>query len=104
MLHWTHMLLGDVETALGNHSAALDQYERACALIQTLSQKDPANAQWQTDLIISAYKLASLGGPEACRHAQEGLAIAKRLAAEGKLAADQPYIAVMEALVAQTCG
>ena len=62
-----------------------------------LAARDPSNVVWQTDLVVSAWKLASAGAPEAARHAN-GLAILKRLHAEGRLTADQEgWIAIFEA-------
>ncbi len=96
--------VGDIRAARGDRDGALKAYEDGLTIAKALANRDPNNAQWQTDLVVSAYKIASLGGPDACRHAREGLAIAKRLDAEGRLDKRQPYVEVMEALVAARCG
>ncbi len=44
LVHWTHMLIGDVERDQGDLAAALDQYRRASSAITTLAKRDPANA------------------------------------------------------------
>ena len=52
---------------------------------------------WQTDLVVSAWKLAEAGAKDKRQHLASGLAILKRLDAEGKLTADQKrWIAVFE--------
>ena len=96
--------IGDIRAARGDRDGALKAYEDSLAIRKALANRDPNNAEGQTDLVVSAYKIASLGGPDACRHAREGLAIAKRLDAEGRLDKRQPYVEVMEALVAARCG
>jgi hypothetical protein len=53
---------------------------------------------WQTDLVVSAWKLAQEGAYDAQRHLANGHAISKRLDAEGKLTADQTeWIGAFEA-------
>ena len=44
---------------------------------------------WQTDLVVSAWKLAEAGAKDKRQHLASGLAILKRLDAEEKLTADQ---------------
>ncbi len=104
-IHWTHMLLGDVEAAAGNRKPALDQYEQATVLIKALANRDPNNAQWQTDLVVSAVKLASVGHPESCQLLREGLAITERLASQGRLTADQheKWGPSLRAIIEQHC-
>jgi hypothetical protein len=56
---------------------------------------------WQTDLAWSHYKFVQAASDGWQQHAQEGLAILKRLDAEGKLRADQKgWIALFEAALA----
>jgi hypothetical protein len=56
----SHNKIGDVQRAHGNLSAALSSYRASLAIIERLTAADPKNAQWQTDLVISHYNLASL--------------------------------------------
>ena len=81
--HWAHFLSGDVEAALGNRNAALDQYERGQALVQDLIRRDPNNAEWQRDLSVSYNKIGDISAARGDRDGalkayKDGLEIAKR--------------------------
>jgi len=52
---------------------------------ESLSQSDPANSEWQRDLIISHVKLADAGADPA-KNLGMALAIAEALKSAGKLA------------------
>ncbi len=56
---------------------------------KTLAARDPNNVVWQTDLVVSAWKLTEAGVKDKRQHLASGLAILKRLDGEGKLTADQ---------------
>ena len=54
-----------------------------------LAQHDAANVQWQTDVVVSCWKLAAVSqGEEVKGFLQRGLAILERLAQEDRLDAD----------------
>ena len=84
--HWAHLLLGDVEGALGNRNIAQDRYERGQTLVQDLIQRDPNNAEWQRDLSVSYNKIGDISAARGDRDGalkayQDGLEIRKLLAA-----------------------
>jgi tetratricopeptide (TPR) repeat protein len=81
----SHNKIGDVELRLGNGDAALAAYRKALAIAEALGLRDPANTQWQRDLIVSHVKLSE-SGSDARRYLEAALAIATRLAGEGRLA------------------
>ncbi len=88
-IHWSHLLLGDVEAALGNRSPALDQYERGQALVQDLIARDPDNPTWQRDLSVSYNNIGDIRAARGDRDGalkayEDGLDIAKRLAERDK--------------------
>jgi tetratricopeptide (TPR) repeat protein len=90
--------VGDISAARGDRDGALKAYKDGLEIAKALAARDPNNVEWQTDLVVSAWKLASAGAPDAARHIAEGLAILKRLHAEGRLTADQEgWIAIFEA-------
>jgi tetratricopeptide (TPR) repeat protein len=85
-LHWAHFLLGDVEAAFGNRSAALAHHERGQTLVQALAARDPNNAEWQRDLSVSYERVGDISAARGDRDAalkayKDGLDIAKQLAA-----------------------
>jgi hypothetical protein len=67
----------------------LQSFQNALEICKKLTKKDPANALWQTDLAWSHFMFVRAAADGWRRHAQDGLAILKRLDAEGKLTADQ---------------
>ena len=99
--------ISDISAARGDSDGALIAYKDGLGIRKALAARDPSNVVWQTDLVVSAAKLASAGAPEAARHLAEGLAILKRLNAEGRLTADQegwiaPFEAAMRELGEET--
>jgi hypothetical protein len=50
--------IGDVDSAQGDLPSALSSYKEGLQIRQKLAARDPGNAQWQTDLVISQWKLA----------------------------------------------
>ena len=60
LLHWAHMLLGDVEATLGNRPSALVHYDQAVALIKALVDRDPNNDEWQRDLAVLYIKIGDI--------------------------------------------
>ena len=51
--------IGDVQSALGDLTSALSSYKQGLDIRQKLAARDPTNAKWKTDLVISPWKLAS---------------------------------------------
>ena len=97
--------VGDISAVRGDRDGALIAYKDGLGIAKALAARDPSNVIWQTDLVVSAWKLASAGAPDAARHIAEGLAILKRLHAEGRLTADQEgWIAPFEAALGQAAG
>jgi hypothetical protein len=87
--------IGDISAARGDRDGALKAYKDGLDIAKQLAARDPANVVWQTDLVVSAWKLAETA--EDKQHLASGLAILKRLYAEGKLTADQKkWIAAFE--------
>jgi hypothetical protein len=71
-------------------SSALRELE----IFDRLARQDPANAEWQTDVAVSCWKLSRLRGQgvtdrEVADLLKRGLEIAERLAREGRLTANQ---------------
>jgi hypothetical protein len=81
--------IGDISAARGDRDGALKAYKDGLDIRKQLAARDPNNVVWQTDLVVSAGKLAGAGAKDRRQHLASGLAILKRLDAEGKLTADQ---------------
>ena len=86
--------IGDVQRAQGDLPSALSSYKQGLEIREKLAARDPANAQWKTDLVVSLWKLANVlerqGAPqnrEAAINYQRALEML--LAIEGKLTAEQ---------------
>jgi len=76
-----------VQLRLGDTEKALQAYQQALEIRQTLAQSDPTNVSAQRDLSVSYYKLGSvqeqLQQPvTALQYYQKGLAIAEKLVAK----------------------
>ena len=90
--------LGDVRVAQGDLPDALQAYTESKDIRDQPAAADPGNAQWQRDLIVSNWKLANLlermpdRAAEAAGHLSEALAIARTLAATGRLAPTDAWI------------
>ena len=70
-------------------SGMLQSFQDALEICEKLTKKNPSNAMWQTDLAWSHYEFVQAASDGWQQHAKDGLAILKRLDAEGKLSADQ---------------
>jgi hypothetical protein len=94
-----------VQSAQGDLSSALSSYKHGLEIRKKLAARDPANAQWKTDLVISLWKLASIleqqGTPqkrEAGVNYQRALELLRPLAAQNRLTAEQKtWISQLEA-------
>jgi hypothetical protein len=83
----------------------LSSYKQDLEIVQKLAARDPANAQWETDLVISLWKLASileqqgtLQKREAGVNYQRAVDLLRPLAAENRLTAEQKtWISQLEA-------
>ena len=97
--------IGVVQSAQGDLNSAFSSYKQGLDIRQKLAARDPANAQWKTDLVISLVKLASMleqqGTPrkrEAGINYHRALEILQPLAAENRLTAEQKtWISLLEA-------
>lgn len=82
--------LGDLQLRAGYAAAALAAYEESLEIFRRLAETDPANAQWQTDVVVSLWKMSSVSQETAAlRFLEEALAIVTALEAAGNLHADQ---------------
>jgi len=74
-----------VLVAQGEREPALAAYRAGLEISQTLARRDPANTQWQRDLIISCAKISENDRSEARACLQRALDIARALEASGRL-------------------
>ena len=82
----SHNKIGDVLVAQGEREEALKSYRASLAIAETLARRDPANTQWQRDLVVSYYKISETVPEEAYALLTEALAIVQRLSDSGRLA------------------
>jgi hypothetical protein len=79
-----------VTSARGDKAGALAAYEESLAIVRRLADTDNSNVEWQTDLVVSLYKIANLADGETKDAAlDEALKLVERLDAEGKLSPDK---------------
>ena len=82
--------------AQGDGPGALAAYRHSLAIAEALAARDPANTQWQTDLVVSCAKLGALehGQSLAARreYLERGLGILVMLKADGRLMGNQDWI------------
>ena len=74
----SHNKIGDIFKARGDVDAALAAYQAGLEIAEKLTKRDPANSQWQRDLIVSNVKLAELGDDAKQRY-QKALGVARKL-------------------------
>ena len=71
-------------------AGALAAYEESLAIARRLAAIDPGNVSWQTDLVVSLYKIAIMAEGERKQAAlDDAIKIVDRLDAEGKLSPAQ---------------
>ena len=84
----SHGRIGNTQLALGRREEGLDALRKSLAIREVLARDDPANVLWQTDLVIALRSLAR-AGDEARPRLTRALEIARTLANQGRLGADQ---------------
>ena len=63
---------------------------KASPSVRKLAASDPGNAEWQTDVVVSLYKVSTVSDPPRARAAlREALAIVEALARDNRLTAAQ---------------
>jgi len=88
--------------AAGRREEALAAYQKSLGIREKLVAADQGNTQWQTELVVSLYKIAGFGeGRDA--NLNRSLEILRRLDAAGALSADQTgWITAIEEALRQT--
>jgi hypothetical protein len=82
--------IADVKRSTGDLTGALEAYEESLAIARRLAAIDPGNVSWQTDLVVSLYKIALMAEGERRQAAlDEAITMVERLDAEGKLSPAQ---------------
>jgi len=81
-----------VLVAEGDREGALNSYRAGLAIRETLSRRDPGNAEWERDLIVSCVKIAVADPQAAPALLTRALDIATQLQASGKLAPVDAWI------------
>jgi len=76
----------------GDRNRALTAYRTALAVRETLTRRDPANTQWQRDLIVSYVKMAEAEPTAARAQLSRALDIARTLQSEGRLAPTDAWV------------
>jgi hypothetical protein len=72
--------------AQGEREAALTAYRASLEIAETLARRDPANTQWQRDLIVSLWKIADNYPANARGYLTRALEIARGLQTTERLA------------------
>ncbi len=75
--------LGNVQVAEGNSAGALASYRKVLSLAESWAARDPNNAEWQRDLIVSLVKTGTVKANKA--YFKRALDIAASLLKSGKL-------------------
>jgi tetratricopeptide (TPR) repeat protein len=82
--------VGDTRLQGGDRAGALAAYEESLDIFRKLVAQDPDNAQAQTELVLSLYRMTIVGDTKQARAAlTEALSIAETLQREQKLTAEQ---------------
>jgi tetratricopeptide (TPR) repeat protein len=84
--------LGDVLVAEGDLPAARAAYDEGLGIARALLSRDPGNAGWQRDMIVSHAKLAGVDPAAAASHWAEAHRIANSMAEAGTLAPADAWI------------
>jgi hypothetical protein len=79
-----------VKLGRGDAAGAEAAYAEGLAIRRALAKTDPGNVQWQTDVVVSLYKIAGVSeGARRTDAVNEALGILGRLKAQGALTAEQ---------------
>ena len=78
--------------AQGEREPALAAYRAGLEISQTLARRDPANTEWQRDLIVSCVKISENDPSGARASLLRALDIARALEASGRLAPVDAWI------------
>ena len=101
---WGHNGQGDVLVSQGDGAGALAAYQAALAIAEGLAQRDPANTQWQVDVAVSCWKMASLDAllsiPDRRELLRRGRQILSTLKDAGRLQANQDWIGAFDQALA----
>lgn len=82
--------IGDVRLRAGDAAGAMAAYAEGLDIHRALAEKDPDNTQWQTDVVVSLWKLSQLEqGTTGRGYLEEALSILERLSSQRLLSADQ---------------
>jgi predicted Zn-dependent protease len=82
----SHDRIGDVLVAQGDRNGALKAYQAGLAIREALARRDPANTEWQRDLIVSCVKISEIDPAQAPTRLSRALEIARGLETTGRLA------------------
>jgi tetratricopeptide (TPR) repeat protein len=86
---------GDVLLSLGDGPGALAAYQAGLAIAEGLAKRDPANTEWQVDLVVSCAKLGSLDSLVSIQQRKEylsrGLKLLSALKQAGRLHPNQDW-------------
>jgi tetratricopeptide (TPR) repeat protein len=93
----SHDKIGGVLVAQGDGPEALAAYRKGLAIAEALAGRDPANTQWQTDVVVLCAKLGTLAHAQNAEMRRDSLlrgrGILLELKAEGRLLPNQDWIA-----------
>ncbi|MCB1372313.1 MAG: hypothetical protein KDJ83_15585 [Rhodobacteraceae bacterium] len=78
--------IGDVRVAQGDLPGALDAYDEGLGIRRDLAARDPGNAGWARDVVVSLAKLAQADPGKAVAHWAEAADRVAEMAARGVLA------------------
>ena len=76
--------IGEALVVLGNHQGALAAFRLSHAISEALALRDPANSEWQLDLIVSFVKLSEVTNDKV--YAEKALDLAVGMRQRGILA------------------
>jgi len=91
------MSVSGMHLKTGDNAAALKAYQDGLVIDKKLVELDPAVVEWQTDLVVSYFKLAQIQAERQIELLTDALAILYRLQREKRLDHEkQKWIGVLE--------
>jgi len=96
--------VGDFKLQIGDPAGARNAYLEGLALARQLAAADPNNLQWQGDVVVSLWKLATATSDRSAKISvlHEALDLVERLEAQGALRPNQRnWRAMIEAAIAR---